>query len=276
MKIPLSLTFLIFILFYQSIVPAQTFVANHNIVIVDSLMRTIDSTTRLHSISSDSVLIDGTSTSWNFMYKGYPPQQVYTINYFLHTTFSSAIYDSSSSTILFGGESISKPWFNSDSALVLAEEQGGKVFRINNPHYKITAKLAEPLVPNATPWWYINYKSIDNPSIMLGINLNATDSIVTGIKTLKQVHPIDFMLNQNYPNPFNPSTTINYIIPHTSHVQRNIYDVMGKEVCTLIDNNESVGKKSVIFNSSNLSSGIYFYRLIVNQKCCTKKMILIR
>ncbi len=93
-----------------------------------------------------------------------------------------------------------------------------------------------------------------------------------------------FELTQNYPNPFNPTTTIKYTIPaavKTLHatsqlVQLKIYDVLGKEVSTLVNKQQSPGNYSVIFDASNLPSGIYFYRLQTASFTKTKKMILLR
>ncbi len=85
-----------------------------------------------------------------------------------------------------------------------------------------------------------------------------------------------FQLYQNYPNPFNPSTKINYSIPWTSLVILKVYDILGKEVATLINEEKSVGNYKVEFNASNLSSGIYFYRMQAGSFVSTKKFILLR
>jgi len=89
-----------------------------------------------------------------------------------------------------------------------------------------------------------------------------------------------FTLQQNYPNPFNPSTTIKFSIPESGEVSLKIYDVIGKEVATLVDEFKSVGNYEISFNSNanglNLSSGIYFYQLKINSKIETRKMILLQ
>jgi hypothetical protein len=100
----------------------------------------------------------------------------------------------------------------------------------------------------------------------------------------------DFILEQNYPNPFNPGTTIRYSIPNVtlssssrsesrdegSRVQLKIYDILGNEVASLVNENKPAGNYEVIFNSGNLSSGVYFYKLSFGQLEVVKKMILIR
>ncbi|MCX6150706.1 MAG: T9SS type A sorting domain-containing protein, partial [Ignavibacteriales bacterium] len=83
-------------------------------------------------------------------------------------------------------------------------------------------------------------------------------------------------LSQNYPNPFNPSTVINYQIPEAGGVTLKVYDVLGKEVAALVDGRKDVGKYSVGFNASNLTSGIYLYELRSNDYTSSKKMILVK
>jgi hypothetical protein len=85
--------------------------------------------------------------------------------------------------------------------------------------------------------------------------------------------PKDLTLQQNYPNPFNPSTVINYQLPKISHVVLKIYDILGKEVQTLVNETKQPGSYSVIFDASKLPSGIYYYRLSANNIVTMKKMI---
>ena len=74
--------------------------------------------------------------------------------------------------------------------------------------------------------------------------------------------PKEFVLEQNYPNPFNPTTTIRYALPKESKVQLRIYNVLGQEVKTLVDEIQDVGYKSVEWNSGSVASGIYFCRIV--------------
>ena len=85
-----------------------------------------------------------------------------------------------------------------------------------------------------------------------------------------------YVLNQNYPNPFNPSTTIKYEIPEISFVNIKVYDVLGNEVVTLINEEQTVGSYEVEFNTTELTSGIYFYQLQAGSFVETKKMILLK
>lgn len=83
-----------------------------------------------------------------------------------------------------------------------------------------------------------------------------------------------FSLKQNYPNPFNPSTTIEYTAPVNTHVTLKIYDILGKEITTLVDKYQNSGSYIVIWNASNLSSGVYFYKLVAGNNVETKRMLL--
>ncbi len=93
----------------------------------------------------------------------------------------------------------------------------------------------------------------------------------------------DFHLYQNYPNPFNPTTVIKYSIPSletqnfaSQHVKLTIYDILGREITTLINKRQSPGDYSVIFDAKELTSGVYFYRLTVGSNVKSKKMILLK
>jgi hypothetical protein len=88
--------------------------------------------------------------------------------------------------------------------------------------------------------------------------------------------PVTYKLHQNYPNPFNPLTTIKYQIPELSFIILKVYDVLGNEVATLVNSERSTGNYEIEYNASDLSSGIYFYRLQAGSFIETKKMILLK
>jgi hypothetical protein len=103
-------------------------------------------------------------------------------------------------------------------------------------------------------------------------------SIVTSVEDETAGLPDHYSLQQNYPNPFNPSTVINYQIPKFSNVSLKVFDILGREVTTLVNKEQQAGNYSVDFSVINyhLSSGIYFYRLSAGNFTQTKKMILIK
>lgn len=88
--------------------------------------------------------------------------------------------------------------------------------------------------------------------------------------------PSAFRLDQNYPNPFNPVTTIRFTLPKPTHVNLRVYDVLGREVLTVIDENIKAGIHEIPVNANGLSSGVYFYRLIAAGYVQTRKMVLLR
>jgi hypothetical protein len=85
-----------------------------------------------------------------------------------------------------------------------------------------------------------------------------------------------FVLYQNYPNPFNPSTVISYQMPTAGHVVLKVYDILGRDVETLVDEEKSAGNYKLTFNGSRLASGMYFYQLKTGAYLQTKKLMLIK
>lgn len=98
--------------------------------------------------------------------------------------------------------------------------------------------------------------------------------------TLNNVKPtasvLSYSLSQNYPNPFNPTTTIRYQIPQAGFVSLKVYDILGKEVTTLVNEEKPAEVYNIVFDGSSLSSGIYFYKLQSGSYTETKKLILMR
>jgi hypothetical protein len=98
-----------------------------------------------------------------------------------------------------------------------------------------------------------------------------------GIRNNQNTIPTAYSLDQNYPNPFNPSTVIYYALPKQSRVDLKVYDVLGRLVTTLINNEiKPAGNYNINFNAQNLTSGIYFYRLNAGDFTDVKKMILVK
>ena len=114
-----------------------------------------------------------------------------------------------------------------------------------------------------------------NSQIISGF-LGASDYIITDIQDKQRIIPTVYNLYQNYPNPFNPSTTIKYSIPQLSFVTLKIYDILGREVTSLVNEEQAVGVYKIQFNSNKLSSGVYFYRITANSFVDTKKFIILK
>ncbi|OGU39260.1 MAG: hypothetical protein A2455_12005 [Ignavibacteria bacterium RIFOXYC2_FULL_35_16] len=138
-------------------------------------------------------------------------------------------------------------------------------------------------------WWYGHiprYEGVSN-----GVLNNWWHYVVdyeAAVALAKSTHPVGlreenslnpprkFGLEQNYPNPFNPSTVINYSLENPSHVSVKIFNMLGKEVATLIDKIMSLGQHNVQWNAQGFSSGVYFYQLKTGDIIQTKKMVLLR
>jgi hypothetical protein len=108
-----------------------------------------------------------------------------------------------------------------------------------------------------------------------GVWRRPLSEIVTSVEE-ETNQPTEFLLSQNWPNPFNPSTKIIYSVPQTSQVQIKVFDVLGNEIETLVNEEKPVGTYEVTWYAEQLPSGVYFYQLKAEEFIDTKKMILIK
>lgn len=104
---------------------------------------------------------------------------------------------------------------------------------------------------------------------------NSWEGLSTDVP-VEENYPVDYSVSQNYPNPFNPSTIINYTVKQTGNIRLIVYDLLGREVATLVDGVQSAGEYKVNFKASNLTSGVYFYKLEAGDMVVTKKMMLLK
>lgn len=110
-----------------------------------------------------------------------------------------------------------------------------------------------------------------------GTVLHITSNPSTSIKDVfQQKRVIQYSMSQNYPNPFNPNTKINYAITEQNHITLKVFDVLGREVAILVNNEQPQGNYEVEFDASSLTSGIYFYRIQAGDYVETKKMVLMK
>ncbi|MGB5529792.1 MAG: T9SS type A sorting domain-containing protein, partial [Ignavibacteriaceae bacterium] len=138
---------------------------------------------------------------------------------------------------------------------------------------------------DGTSAWTITMPGSYANDIVLGSDNNVyvvggnTAKINQGGVTLlsdDKLNPGGFILTQNYPNPFNPSTTISFSITSAGFTSLKVYDVLGNEVETLLSEEKPVGTYEVQFNASNLSSGVYLYKIQAGNSVETKKMVLMK
>jgi len=109
------------------------------------------------------------------------------------------------------------------------------------------------------------------------VTVNIFGDKATAIDVSRGTLPKTFELSQNYPNPFNPSTVIRYEVSVMSKVTLKVYDILGREIAVLVNEEKTAGTYEAIFNASNLSSGVYFYRLQTDNGFAeTKKMVLLK
>lgn len=111
------------------------------------------------------------------------------------------------------------------------------------------------------------------------IHLSMRDTIrvdATAIGNDDPVAPEKFSLSQNYPNPFNAQTTISFALSNESHVKIQVYNVLGQEISTLVDEDRPAGDNQVVWNANAVTSGVYFYRIQADNLTETKRMVLLK
>ena len=109
-----------------------------------------------------------------------------------------------------------------------------------------------------------------------GVWMRPLSEIPTDVKPPSAGGPRQFKLEQNYPNPFNPSTTIRYVLPANGRVRLSVFNALGQQVTTLVNEDQSPGFHDFRFDASNLASGVYFYRLQAGGVVQTKRLLLLR
>ena len=180
---------------------------------------------------------------------------------------------------------------NGDTILIRSSDVAENV--LNQKLYEFSTKVDIGLIRNGFNYYY-RIKAIDKsmfPHISFAPDTGyyvAVYDTTTGVIDIGE-SPAPFDLYQNFPNPFNPTTTITYTIPTTpksspltngrtkeGFVKLKVYDILGNEVATLVNEEKPAGEYKVKFDGSNLPSGIYFYQLKAGNFIQTKKMILLR
>ncbi len=131
--------------------------------------------------------------------------------------------------------------------------------------------ITQTIVLDSTELCYVEFTITANSITSVTIEAYS----ISGVESDK-VLPEEFSLIQNYPNPFNSATTISYSISNEANVRLDIYDLLGNHVSTLIDSSQEPGAHSVNWDADEFSSGIYFYRVTIDDMSITKKMILLR
>ncbi len=131
-----------------------------------------------------------------------------------------------------------------------------------------TVRLALEVTDNITPKYALAEKYADDYVI--------TKEKYETISFQGKLGVTEYALEQNYPNPFNPVTTIRYQIPKAGRVTLKVYDILGKEITTLVNEEKEIGRYQINFDASNLSSGVYLYEIVVNDYRAVKKLMVIK
>jgi len=148
-----------------------------------------------------------------------------------------------------------------------------------SPRVKPTNAITAFNGQNSYGWWKITLTDIlpaSNDGTLIGWGIQFNNQIITGNGNISSNTPERFYLHQNYPNPFNPVTSIKYEVAKTVNVKITVYDILGKEIKQLVNENKKAGIYTVEMNASNLATGVYFYKIIAGDYNDVKKMILIK
>ena len=148
---------------------------------------------------------------------------------------------------------------------------------VNQNPFFATPEIKTPVISDSSKLHAVNLK----PTFLYDLSTQAGGTYIidgiTGIKQLDSPIPQSFSLEQNYPNPFNSSTVISFRLPSKSSVLLKVFDIMGREVATLVNEELAAGNYSRQWSVSNISSGVYFYRLKTNTGYIqTKKLLLLK
>ena len=135
---------------------------------------------------------------------------------------------------------------------------------------------ALPLYSTTDSTFIYTFGGYDGAASSANVWMYKYKSLVVGTSTQTSEVPSNYLLSQNYPNPFNPVTKISYALPKSGFISLKVYDMLGKEVATLVNEQKTAGTYSVDFNASQFSSGVYFYKIVTNGFSDIKRMVLIK
>lgn len=160
--------------------------------------------------------------------------------------------------VLGGAKDKGEAYLHGDNRIEQLDDQN---YRVHTLYLSMVAPFAITSPNESSPYYDLVYQTVP-------LNITSVENPGDLVKT--------FDLQQNYPNPFNPSTTIKYSVPKLANVTLKVYDVLGKEVATLVDAQQTQGVYEVAFDASNLASGMYIYTIKAGNFTSSKKMLLMK
>ncbi len=153
---------------------------------------------------------------------------------------------------------------------------GGQYIIFENMSLSTTWVQLPPLQPSTTYYWHVRASFPNGGWSNWTITFDFLTSAMTGLEQNGNDIPKVYALGQNYPNPFNPTTKIDFDLPKSEMTSIKVYDILGREVAVLNSENLPAGSYTIAFNGSELSSGMYFYRITSGDFVATKKMTLVK
>jgi len=268
------LIFILFLLFLNNpSFPKAGITANFLYHKADSIAHTINNNPRILQIKSNDVDSTGKGDIWNYKFVNYT---TYTyIN--VHLGLDSVSYDTSQD-LISGFSQMDLGWIDSDSALTIAEANGGRQFHAKYDDIQISANLAKDSGSIITEWG-ITYFSKMHELVKFFIAINSISGSVdysweTNVNTYENKY--SHYLCQNYPNPFNASTVISFGVDKPGFVTLEILDMTGRKVDLLCDSYFIQGIHKMVWLPATLPSGVYFYRLYVDKNVFTRKLIYLK
>ena len=160
------------------------------------------------------------------------------------------------------------------------KEQEEFPIALNAPMYPLQILLSGAIDPDKTIYLKLNKGDGESSEQLLSPNKPVTSQVSSGFSIIVKERgsslPTEYTLYQNYPNPFNPTTMIRYDLPENAHVILKVFNLLGQEVQTLVNEEKDAGSYKVQFDGSRLPSGVYFYKITAGKYTEQKKMIMVK
>jgi len=232
----------------------------------------------------DTINLDGTSYGWVYMFYSQTLQNFTTV-------FASSFFMQVDTTNPLPFPHTSRPipenFIDSDSAMWVVEHNGGEEFRqmYNVVSRRLFGGNFSWVYPQDTTKviWAGEYEALltDSTSLYFHaiIDMETGEFLAGGVDAVREnvlSAPKGFVLHQNYPNPFNPATNFQFQISDFRFVSLKIFDILGKEIATLVNEKLQAGTYRIPWNASEIPSGVYFYRLQVGNNIQSRKMLLLK